>query len=422
MFLSRFRENSWCALVLVSLLFFCACPEDKPDSSGGTDSGVDSGTDVVGDGTSSDPGIDTVVTDEGLDEGLDQDLSVPPAPVTEPGPYNVGFGEWVVQYTPNGRDDERSLRVVFWYPTNDDTGAAAKYAYFLRRPGVFLDAEIADGGPYPVLVFSHGNGGIAEQNYFFAEFLASHGWIFVSPEHTGNTAFDMSLPTHDLLELRPQDISAVLDTLEDLPAEHTLLDQQTDDLVVSGHSFGGYTTLVLTGATFASELVDAECDGVDSDYCEFWRSDGVRERFEAGFVDARIDLGIPMAPAYWLVDDTGEVGTPTLLFTGALDASTGNAEHGDPIWAGLNGSEDMRVDIETAGHYTFSDACELIPSIVGDDGCGDDFIASDDAHFVINAYSLAFIRSRLWGDASATDLLDDVDNPLHSSAVLSHKE
>jgi len=70
----------------------------------------------------------------------------------------------------------------------------------------------------------------------------------------------------------------------------------------------------------------------------------------------------------------------------------------------------------------FSNACELIPAIVGDDGCGDGFIAVEHAHFVVNAYSLAFIRSRLWGDETATALLDEVEHPLDATAVLSHKE
>lgn len=421
--LSLPRFSAWYATPWICVLVFLACSDDD----GGPQ--MDVSEDVVEADTATqdaevelDLESDAATLDDESDDRTDQDLVPAPSPVTEPGQYGVGFDEWEITYSREGSEEERSLRVVFWYPTVDESGPPAVYAHFFRRPAIFLQADIAENGPYPVLVFSHGNGGFAEQSYFFTEFLASHGWIVVSPDHKGNTAFDMSLPTHELLDLRPQDVSAVIDALESLPSEHTLYGQQADELAVSGHSFGGYTTLVLTGATFDVDLIDTECDGVDSDYCDFWRSDGVRERFVAGFSDPRIDLGIPMAPANWLIGDTAAVTTPTLLFTGALDGSTPNAEHGDPIWQNLDGSDDMRVDLETGGHFTFSNACELVPAIAEGDGCGEEFISAEGAYYVINAYSLAFLRSRFWGDVAATAFVEDVANPLDPTAVLSHKD
>ena len=37
---------------------------------------------------------------------------------------------------------------------------------------------------------SHGNGGEGLLAYPYGELMASHGWILVAPNHTGNTAFD----------------------------------------------------------------------------------------------------------------------------------------------------------------------------------------------------------------------------------------
>jgi predicted dienelactone hydrolase len=41
-------------------------------------------------------------------------------------------------------------------------------------------------GRFPLVVFSHGNGGSRNQNTFWCDYLASHGYIIVSADHTGN--------------------------------------------------------------------------------------------------------------------------------------------------------------------------------------------------------------------------------------------
>ena len=40
-----------------------------------------------------------------------------------------------------------------------------------------------DDGPYPVVFFSHGSGGIRMQSTYLTVALASHGYVVVSPDH-----------------------------------------------------------------------------------------------------------------------------------------------------------------------------------------------------------------------------------------------
>src|ERR1044071_9976096 len=47
------------------------------------------------------------------------------------------------------------------------------------------DARVRKGR-FPLIVFSHGNGGTRHQNTFWCDCLASHGYIIVSADHTGN--------------------------------------------------------------------------------------------------------------------------------------------------------------------------------------------------------------------------------------------
>ena len=48
------------------------------------------------------------------------------------------------------------------------------------------------GGPYPVVLFSHGSCGYPAQSLFLTPLLASRGFIVVAPPHPGNTIFELS--------------------------------------------------------------------------------------------------------------------------------------------------------------------------------------------------------------------------------------
>lgn len=410
-------------VVLLCLLGAFSCSDNTSSSSGDADGQSDaaaSGSDASSDdGTST---ADSTTSDSSMSDSGGVDVAEQPIDVTQPGPYNVGFGEWFVDYTPDDSLAERSLRVVFWYPTEDESGTSALYAGLVGRPEAFQEAAISEDGPFPVLVFSHGNQGIAEQSYFFTEFLASHGWIVVAPEHTGNTAMNATTPFHLIMDWRPQDISTVIDTLQDLDDDHPLFGHQSDELVVSGHSFGGFTTLAVSGAEFATNQIESQCAGDTSAACDYWRTETTTSRLAEGFLDDRVDAAIPMAPwsSIFLGGGFDDIEVPTLLITGEMDGTTTNLRDGDPVWDGLAGSQHMRIDFATAGHFTFSNACDFLPSIGLDDGCADRFIEPSRAHQAINSYALAFLRYHLWGDESNADILDGTTQ-LETDITLSTK-
>ena len=58
----------------------------------------------------------------------------------------------------------------------------------IRTTGGVVDAPLdASGGPYPVVLFSHGSCGYPLQSTFLTPLLASRGYIVVAPPHPGNT-------------------------------------------------------------------------------------------------------------------------------------------------------------------------------------------------------------------------------------------
>jgi predicted dienelactone hydrolase len=358
-------------------------------------------------------------TDTSPDAGTDADDDAgDDAPVYysvfERGPYNVGHRRWDITYDAELEPD-RTIKLSVWYPTEDTEGVPGEYLVNTARMEVFGNASVAIEDKAPLLVFSHGNSSMAEQSYFMTEFWASHGWVVVAPYHTGNTIFDdresINLRSGPI---RPQDITATLDAMYDLPDDDPLAGKLSDDVVMSGHSFGGFTTLANSGAGFAVDAMIELCSGQDAPTeCDLLERDGVEDLFRRGFLDERIDVAIPQAPGGYFAFEDGlaDIEIPTMLMTGGSDHTLLPSQEGDPIWQELDGRH-VRVDIRAAGHFTFSNMCDLLPGLpqVADDGCGDQNIDPAHAHEIINAYSLAFARYQLQHDEKVVPVLDGADN------------
>jgi predicted dienelactone hydrolase len=122
----------------------------------------------------------------------------------------------------------------------------------------------------PVVIISHGLGSGRRSFKYFAEHLASHGYVVAVPEHPGSSnrqleaivegkAADVSDPT-EFLD-RPMDVSYLLDELTRL--------NRTDDRLkghlnlrqvgIMGQSLGGNTALALVGAKFDFQRLKEGC-------------------------------------------------------------------------------------------------------------------------------------------------------------------
>ncbi len=169
--------------------------------------------------------------------------------------------------------DGRALPVELWYPATAavagrDLDEATQDAYSVM-PGLppgqqeaVRDAEPI-GGMFPLVAFSHGFGGHRRQSTFLCTHLASHGYVVAAVDHTGNTLLDVmqlmidmqgGAPLPDVkdtlgrfIELRPTDVRVMLDRViagaGDLAAQIDV-----SRIGMSGHSFGGWTTLMVTAA------------------------------------------------------------------------------------------------------------------------------------------------------------------------------
>lgn len=70
---------------------------------------------------------------------------------------------------------------------------AAIEELFLRERQSWVDAPLATGtSAFPVVVMSHGDAGSRYNMETVSEYLASHGYVVIAPEHTGNSPYSMT--------------------------------------------------------------------------------------------------------------------------------------------------------------------------------------------------------------------------------------
>ena len=122
------------------------------------------------------------------------------------------------------------------------------------------------GGPFPVLIFSHGLGGSREGYEYLGRYWAAHGYVSVHLQHAGSdaavwqdkpvaelkTSLRQAAAQLDNATNRPLDVSFAIDQLEKWNREESPLHHKLDlaRLGVAGHSFGAFTTLAVAGQVF----------------------------------------------------------------------------------------------------------------------------------------------------------------------------
>lgn len=275
-------------------------------------------------------------------------------------------------------------KLQIWYPSSDATGQPEEYDDLLT--GEALGHGAADcSQPRPVVVFSHGNGGVRWQSLFLTERMAAHGYVVVAPDHVGNTLFDLdTIPRPQVASTRPGDVAASFDfAVQELP---DCVDEEAGYAVI-GHSFGGWTSLAVTGATVDLAALTASCEEDIPWLC------GLEDYVDGPVVDLsdqRAWAAVPMTPvgshdfAAGLVDQD----RPTLLVGGDRDELTTMDDQVRPIYQGISGDPRHLAVIEDTGHFTYSVMCALTANA---NGCEDDFTPVEQVHPLTNELVLAFL-------------------------------
>jgi predicted dienelactone hydrolase len=287
---------------------------------------------------------------------------------TQHGPLAVG--RRTVQWTkPSETTGEpRVLDTLIWYPAAAGSGSPDETT---------LDAPVGNGR-WPVILFSHGSCGLPAQSPFYVETLASWGFIVAAPPHPGNQTTDPEClggrdgdAIADSYANRVADIRFVLDQLiaasEDAASPfYRRVDPRR--VGMSGHSFGGQTTLRVAAA------------------------------------EPRIKGAVALAPAA----PTGiTVRTPTMILGSELDSLTPIDTAVARSYAVLKGPRYL-VELLNTGHCAYAVLCA--PAFCGA-GCEPGTLDLEQAHDLTLYYALPFFLKYVAGNGRFEDRIQPGSEP-----------
>jgi pimeloyl-ACP methyl ester carboxylesterase len=239
---------------------------------------------------------------------------------------------------------DRPLTIDVWYPAIIPADAAELTTYesqlgradagdvepFTFQGRAFRDAlPNAEGGPFPLVIVSHGFPGSRYMMTYLTENLASKGYIVAAIDHTDSTFADAGNFFSTLMN-RALDQNFVLNEIATLgAAEEGFLSGlvNADNTAIIGYSMGGYGALNAAGAGYNSVLqgflpaIEPRMAG-NADY--------------AASLDTRIKAIVVFAPwggdlsafglpgvGFWDPEALGGITVPSLWIAGELDDVAG---------------------------------------------------------------------------------------------------
>ncbi len=269
----------------------------------------------------------------------------------QPGPYAVGLRHITFERPSNADGSPRVMDTWVWYPAEGVPGS--------EEPEENA-APASSGGPFPIVIYSHGSGGQPNYQSFMTVHLASHGFVVAAPPHPGNTSADcFPCSSSDILvksaRERPTDVTFVLDQMIALHADESsdlgrIIDPERTAIV--GHSFGGWTALYVAPES----------------------------RFDAVVAHAP---GLPQV----LVGGAPKVTVPLMLIASGRDGIV-DINTVTQYWDALGDIAKEYVTLPEGTHLSYIDRCG---------GCDGD-LPEARGHELIRRYTTAFLYVHILGD------------------------
>jgi len=275
----------------------------------------------------------------------------PPDPSTT-GPWAVGHMAFPAVDADRG---DRTLAVELWYPVDPATAVGEATFYellviFGLSFGITSDVAIDDLPPTehfrPLILFSHGAGGINIQSIDLMETLASHGFVVISPNHTGNSTFDEEgdVPYEDPATDRPKDLSFLIDLMLDRngdPADPFFLKLNPFAIGVTGHSFGGFSALAMAAGYETSAFGPVP-------------------------PDPRVRAILPVSGTSGLFsdDELKSIRIPALFLGGTADTSVPIDPNTTRPFGLMKSKALYRADIIGAAHTHFANICDIAQVLI----------------------------------------------------------
>ncbi|UCG71397.1 MAG: hypothetical protein JSV45_08970 [Chromatiales bacterium] len=117
----------------------------------------------------------------------------------------------------------------------------------------------ADGGPFPLVVLSHGTFSSIHRYDRVAEYWAGQGYVVILPQHM-DADYGVRPSSYevmqDVIRTRVADMTLVLDELDaiEVAAPAVVGKIARDEYIAAGHSIGTQVAMLVTGARFRTEF------------------------------------------------------------------------------------------------------------------------------------------------------------------------
>jgi predicted dienelactone hydrolase len=275
---------------------------------------------------------------------------------------------------------DETLRLVVWYPA---PASARETPAVIGDPAhpVFVAGRVAPNAPWanaahhPLMLLSHGFGGVGRQLTWLGSALARHGYVAVAVDHPGTNGRDGVTPEGAYTPWeRAGDIGAALDLVLADPAIRPHVD--AGRIGFAGFSLGGWTGALLAGArtdfthldTFcASAQRDSICDPQIEFPLDFSQRAHTLEqpalrplvaREKNDFRDPRIRAAFLIAPALGEAIDAASlarVEIPVAVVAGSADPVAVPATNAEIFAHGIPRAQ--LVILPRVRHYDFLSEC-----------------------------------------------------------------
>ncbi|AFZ54466.1 alpha/beta hydrolase [Cyanobacterium aponinum] len=240
-----------------------------------------------------------------------------------------------------------------------------------RDRSFYIDVFAPQGvsGNIPVIIFSHGLSSRPEDYAEGLNHLASHGFLVAAPQHVGSDVIyfkemfeGLNKNVFDENEFinRPKDISFVIDELERRNQSEFQGKLNLTKVGVSGHSFGGYTALAVSGAAIDFDYLQQSCDRLYSGLnvaillqCQALNL----PRQDYQFQDPRVKAVFAANPVNRFIfgkKGIRQIGIPVLMGSGSDDPATPPAFEQAVPFTWLQGENKYWALIEGQAHVNFS--------------------------------------------------------------------
>jgi len=267
----------------------------------------------------------------------------------------------------------RPLLTDVWYPAVDtavesDVPIGPPNTPFFNAGKAARDAELVFApASFPLVLLSHGTGGMSLQLGWLASYLASEGYIVAGISHHGNNALE-PYTTQGFLRYweRAKDLTAVMNLLLADPDLGPRINP--DQVGAAGFSLGGYTAIAIAGGvTNIRLLIEAfQNSGRDlsKEIPEFPHPAALVEEFksldrymavaDASYRDSRVKSIFAIAPALgeaFSAEGLSPIRIPAKIIVGEADQTAPAAANATYFAKHIKGAE--LAILENVGHYAF---------------------------------------------------------------------